>query len=115
MEGVELPREPKGDCSELANAARLDAAKADDDVTALGFDDSSSFDFAAPIAPNGETDDGFVNALVTGACQAHQLVSLRNTHTALTVSFSLESSVCLFFSGCPSTPDFSVTASSAAT
>lgn len=80
-EGVELPREPKGDCSELANAARLDAAKADDDVAAAGFA-SSSLAFA-PIAPNGETDDVFANALVMGACQASQRISLYTQHTII--------------------------------
>jgi hypothetical protein len=67
-DGVDAPSEPKGDCSDPANAARLDEAKAEVEVTAAGLVGSSSLDFDAPREPNGETADVFAKALVTGAC-----------------------------------------------
>jgi hypothetical protein len=66
IEGVEAPKDPKGDCSELANAARLDEAKAEDDVA--GFSSSAGFevDVKPPTEPNGDTEDVFANALGRG-------------------------------------------------
>jgi hypothetical protein len=67
IEGVEAPNDPKGDCSELANAAKLDEAKAEDDVA--GFSSSADFEVDAepPIEPNGDTEDVFAKALGRGA------------------------------------------------
>jgi hypothetical protein len=67
IEGVEAPKDPKGDCSELANAAKLDEAKAEVDVA--GFSSSAGFevDVEPPIEPNGDTEDVFANALGRGA------------------------------------------------
>jgi hypothetical protein len=67
-DAVELPMAPKGDCSELAKADRLEEAKADEDVTAVGFG-GSSLGLEVPSEPNGETEDVFVNALLRGACK----------------------------------------------
>lgn len=64
---VELPNEPKGDFSEPEKAARLDEAKADEDVVAAGFVSSSFFAWEAPSDPKGETVEVLANALVTGA------------------------------------------------
>lgn len=64
---VVLPSEPKGDCSEPEKAARLDEAKADEDVVAAGFDSSAFFAAEAPSDPKGETVEVLANALVTGA------------------------------------------------
>lgn len=68
-DGVDAPSEPKGDCSEPANAARVDEAKAEVEVTGAAFVGSSSLGFDAPREPNGETADVFAKALVTGACR----------------------------------------------
>lgn len=70
-DGVDAPSEPKGDCSDPANAARLDEAKAEAEVTAAGLvGPSSSLDFDAPREPNGETVEVFAKALVTGVYRA---------------------------------------------
>lgn len=79
---LEPPMAPKGDCSELAKAARLEAANADEDV-ATGFE-VSSLGFEAPSEPKGETADVFANALLRGADP-----------------LSWEASLCRFFSGSP--------------
>lgn len=66
---VDLPREPKGDCSELAKAAKLDEANAEDEVTGAFLGDSSSLEadsFEEASEPNGETAEVFENALVRG-------------------------------------------------
>ena len=81
-EVFEPPMAPKGDCSELAKTARLDAANADEDVAA-GFE-VSSLGFEAPSEPKGETADVFANALLSGADP-----------------LSSEASLCRFFSGSP--------------
>lgn len=66
---VELPMEPKGDCSEPAKAAMLDDAKAELEVTLDFFEASSSLaaGLADPSEPKGETAEVFVNALGRGA------------------------------------------------
>lgn len=63
----ELPNEPKGDFSEPAKAARLDAAKADEEVAAAGFA-GSPFESDPPSEPNGETVEVFANPLAAGTC-----------------------------------------------
>lgn len=65
-DGVDVPRDPKGDCSEPAKADRLDEAKADEDVVGLA-SSAGGFDVEVPIAPNGDTADAFANALGRGA------------------------------------------------
>jgi hypothetical protein len=70
-DGVEVPIEPKGDCSEPAKEAKLDDAKAEAEVDA-SFVGSSPLDagFGDPRAPNGDTAEVFANALVTGGCRS---------------------------------------------
>lgn len=57
--------EPKGDCSELAKAAKLDEAKADLEVLWGLFAASSSLvaGFEVPMEPKGDTDEVFAKAL----------------------------------------------------
>jgi hypothetical protein len=64
-DGVDAPREPKGDCSEPANAAKLEEANAAGDVA--GFASSACLEDEAAIDPNGDTDDVFANGLGRGA------------------------------------------------
>lgn len=61
-DGVDAPRDPNGDCSEPAKADRLDEAKAEEDVAGLA-SSAGGFDVEVPIAPNGDTEDVFANAL----------------------------------------------------
>lgn len=55
--GVEPPKAPKGDCSELANDARPDAANADEDVVCILA--SSLSDDLEPNDAKGETAEVF--------------------------------------------------------
>lgn len=71
-EGVDAPIDPNGDCSEPAKAAKLDEAKADVDVDAAGLVSSAGGFAVDPIAPNGDTDDVFANALGSAALAVNQ-------------------------------------------
>ena len=69
---VEPPREPKGDCSELEKAAKLEEAKAEEEVVVAFSGDSPSFGLAEERDPNDETADVFEKALLIGLCKRHQ-------------------------------------------
>lgn len=67
-EGVEPARLLNGDFSEPANAARLDEAKADDEVASAGFSLAPG-DLDDARDANGDTAEEFENALVEGICK----------------------------------------------
>lgn len=73
-DGVDAPRDPNGDCSEPAKADRLDEAKADEDVVGLA-SSAGGFDVDVLIAPNGDTDDVFANALGRAAYKKKKSVA----------------------------------------
>lgn len=75
-DGVDAPRDPNGDCSEPAKADRLDEAKADEDVVGLA-SSAGGFDVDVLIAPNGDTDDVFANALGREAYKKKKISGFR--------------------------------------
>lgn len=105
---VELPREPKGDCSEPANAAKLDEAKAEADVLGAFLGDSSSLEVDGVEEakdPNGETVEVFEKALLIGPYEKRStwdvLTYTRFRPTFESESLSWESSRCRFTSRSP--------------